>query len=304
MAKKLLYQVQKTGKTYWREILALLFLLVGIFFFRSERRELRSLEEQIGGANALWVWLGVGVTVLYILLQSGMYVASFKAISTRLSWVNAIELFLKRNLLSVFLPAGGISSLAYSPNSIRKNGLTKMQVHQASGIYAFVGLLTVFIVGVPVLIYSFFNARNILHTGQSLIILFLILAAAYLVFHSFRQKGRLYQWVQKKFPKFIPSVDELFSASISTRHFTSTVLFSLGVEFCGILHLFIATKALGSTGVIDSECHRLYCISIIDDHITIPQGTWRCRTFDGLYSKSLWLFTGRRSCDNHSISLL
>jgi len=44
MAKKLLYQVQKTGKTYWREILAILFLLVGIFFFRSERRELRSLE--------------------------------------------------------------------------------------------------------------------------------------------------------------------------------------------------------------------------------------------------------------------
>src|SRR4029078_4310516 len=245
MAKKLLYQVQKTGKNYWREILALLFLLVGIFFFRSERRELRSLEEQVGAANALWVWLGVAVTVLYILLQSGMYVASFKAISTRLSWVNAIELFLKRNLLSVFLPAGGISSLAYSPNSIRKNGLTKMQVHQASGIYAFVGLLTVFIVGVPVLIYSFFNARNILHTGQSLILLFLILAVAYLIFQSFRQKGRLYQWVQNKFPKFIPSIDELFSANISTGHFTSTVLFSLGVEFCGILHLFIATKALG-----------------------------------------------------------
>ena len=245
MAKKLLYQVQKTGKTYWREILALLFLLVGIFFFRSERRELRSLEEQVGGANALWVWFGVSVTLLYILLQSGMYVTSFKAISTRLSWANAIELFLKRNLLSVFLPAGGISSLAYSPNSIRKNGLTKMQVHQASGIYAFVGLLTVFIVGVPVLIYSFFNARNILHTGQSLIILFLILAAAYLIFHSFRQKGRLYQWVQKKFPKFIPSVDELFSANISTQHFAFTVLFSLGVECCGILHLFIATKALG-----------------------------------------------------------
>jgi len=120
-----------------------------------------------------------------------------------------------------------------------------MQVHQASGIYAFVGLLTVFIVGVPVLIYSFFNARNILHTGQSLIVLFLILAAAYLVFHSFRQKGRLYQWVQKKFPRFIPSVDELFSANITKQHFALTVLFSLGVECCGILHLFIATKALG-----------------------------------------------------------
>jgi len=141
MATKLLYQVQKTGKTYWREILAILFLLVGIFFFRSERRELRSLEEQVGSANALWVWIGIGITLLYILLQSGMYVTSFKAIASKLSRSNAIELFLKRNLLSVFLPAGGISSLTYSPNSIRKNGLTKMQVHQASGIYAFVSKL-------------------------------------------------------------------------------------------------------------------------------------------------------------------
>ena len=91
MAKKLLYQVQKTGKTYWREILAILFLLVGIFFFRSERRELRSLEEQVGSANALWVWIGIGITLLYILLQSGMYVTSFRAIASRLSWSNAIE---------------------------------------------------------------------------------------------------------------------------------------------------------------------------------------------------------------------
>src|ERR1044072_5940069 len=99
MAKKLLHQVQKTGKTYWREILAVLFLLVGIFFFRSERRELRSLEEQVGAASSLWVWVGVSVTLLYILLQSGMYVTSFKAISTKLSWGNAIELFLTGNLL-------------------------------------------------------------------------------------------------------------------------------------------------------------------------------------------------------------
>jgi phosphatidylglycerol lysyltransferase len=245
MGKDLLHHFQKTSKTYWREILAVLFLLVGIFFFRSERRELRSLEHHIANATALWVWLGVTVTIVYILLQSGMYVTSFRAIVSRLPWNHAIELFLKRNFLSVFLPAGGISSLAYSPTSIRKEGLTKMQVHQASGIYAFVGLLTVFIVGVPILIYSFFQSRNILHTGQSLIILFLILAVAYLVFRSFKQKGKLYQWVQKKFPKFIPSVDELFSANISTRYFIFTILFSLGVECCGILQLFIAAKALG-----------------------------------------------------------
>jgi phosphatidylglycerol lysyltransferase len=235
---------------------------VGIFFFRSERRELRSLEEQVGAANTIWVWLGVGVTILYILLQSGMYVASFKAISTRLPWINAIELFLKRNLLSVFLPAGGISSLAYSPNSIRRNGLTKMQVHQASGIYAFVGLLTVFIAGVPVLIYSFFHSRNILRTGQSLIILLLILAAAYLIFHSFRQKGKFYQWVEKKFPKFIPSVDRCFRPISLHSTLLPLFCFSLGVECCGILHLFIATKALGLPASLSASAIA-YIVSVL-----------------------------------------
>ena len=244
MGSRLLHHFQKTGKTYWREILAVLFLLVGIFFFRSERRELRSLEHHIATAKAAWVWLGVSVTMIYILLQSGMYVTAFTAISARLPWSHAIELFLKRNFLSVFLPAGGISSLAYSPTSIRREGLTKMQVHQASGIYAFVGLLTVFLVGVPVLIYSFFRSGNIVQVGQSLVILFLILTLAFLIFRSFQRKGRLYLWVEKRFPKFIPSIEELFSAHVSTKYFVFTVLLSLGVECCGILHIFIAAKAL------------------------------------------------------------
>ena len=245
MASKLLHHFQRTGKTYWREIIAVLFLLVGIFFFRSERRELHSLQHHIATANAAWVWLGVSVTLVYIFLQSGMYVTSFTAISTRLPWSHAIELFLKRNFLSVFLPAGGISSLAYSPTSIRREGLTKMQVHQASGIYAFVGLLTIFVVGVPVLIYSFFQSENTTQIGEGLLGLSLILAAVYLIFRSFQRKGKLYHWVGKKFPKFIPAVDELFSADVSTRYFVFTVLFSLGVECCGILHIFIAAKALG-----------------------------------------------------------
>jgi len=183
--------------------------------------------------------------MVYILLQSGMYVTAFTAIGTKLQWKQAIELFLKRNFLSVFLPAGGVSSLAYSPSNIRRNGLTKMQVHQASGIYAFVGLLTVFIVGTPVLIYTFFRSKNILHTGESLLILFVALVLTYSAFRSFRQRGKLYQWLEKKFPKISPYVDELFSANLSAKHVAVAVLFSLGVECCGMLHVFIATKALG-----------------------------------------------------------
>jgi phosphatidylglycerol lysyltransferase len=262
MATRLLYSVQKTGKTYWREILAVLFLLVGFFFFRSERRELESLGHQIQTANPSWIWLGVTVTAIYILLQSGMYITSFTAIGARLSWSQAIELFLKRNFLSVFLPAGGISSLAYSPASIRKSGLTKIQVHQASAIYAFTGLLSVFIIAIPVIIYSFLKTKSFYSAGPGLLILFAILVTLYFIFRSFRQKGKVYQWVLKKFPRSIPSIDELFSAHIASRSFLLTVFVSLGIECCGIFHLLIAAKALGLS-VSFAACAIAYIVSVL-----------------------------------------
>jgi phosphatidylglycerol lysyltransferase len=57
--------------------------------------------------------------------------------------------------LSVFLPAGGISSLAYTTPQLRRKNSTNY-IHQASAIYGFVGLLTVFLIGIPVIIYSSF----------------------------------------------------------------------------------------------------------------------------------------------------
>lgn len=262
MPLRFFHSVQKTGKTYWREILAVLFLLVGFFFFRSERKELQSIAGHIRTANATWIWWGVVITVIYILLQSGMYITSFKSIACKLSLGTAIELFLKRNFLSVFLPAGGISSLAYSPGSLRNSSLSKMQVHQASGIYAFVGLLSVLLVGIPVILYSYFQSKSVNSAGASLLILFAILICVYLIFYSIRKKGFFYQWIQKKIPRPIPSVEKMFSADISTRHFLFTVIISLSIEFCGILHLYIAAQALGMNISI-SACAVAYIISVL-----------------------------------------
>ena len=150
-----------------------------------------------------------------------------------------------------------------------------MQVHQASGIYAFVGLLAVFIVGVPVLIYSFSNARNILHTGAK-------------SYHSFFNTGccihldlsflpaerKIISMGTKNSQSLFLQLMRLFSANISTRHFASTVLFSLGVECCGILHFIYCNKSPRITGIIGSKRHCIYCIGAINDHITIPQGAW------------------------------
>ncbi|WP_315814814.1 hypothetical protein [Paraflavitalea speifideaquila] len=90
-------------------------LLLAFVFFRSERKELNTILPQLHKANTWWITAGLALTGIYILFQSGIYLKSFAAIGLRFSWINSILLFLKRNFISVFLPAGSISALAYSP---------------------------------------------------------------------------------------------------------------------------------------------------------------------------------------------
>src|SRR5205823_451223 len=117
----------------------------------KQRNEVRSIIPYLNSADKGWLLVALAITALFILLQSAMYVNSFAAVHTRLKWKYAIELFLKRNLLGVFLPGGGVSALAYTPINIKKSISDKIKIHQASGIFAFAGMLSTFIVGLPVL---------------------------------------------------------------------------------------------------------------------------------------------------------
>lgn len=245
MAKKIINYLQHAGKSYWREILAVLLLLVGIYFFRSERHELLSLREHLGNSQPRWIIAGVIVTALYILLQAAMYKAGFASIGSSLQWSHGTDLFLKRNFLSVFLPAGGISSLAYAPSYLKKNGISKVQTGQASAIYAFVGILTVFIIALPVLIVSIFQQQRFENTLKGLVALSVFLVVVIFIVYSLRKKTWLYQQINKRLPKVILSIDEFFSVKISNKQGILTVVYSLFIELCGITHIFIACKALG-----------------------------------------------------------
>ncbi|MEO8768581.1 MAG: phosphatidylglycerol lysyltransferase domain-containing protein [Ferruginibacter sp.] len=232
-------------RIYWREILSLLMLLLAFIFFRSERRELASIIPSIENSDPRWLMAGIAVTILYVLFQSGIYVSCFAAIGLNLKWINAIELFLKRNLLSIFLPAGGISALAYTPSQLRKRGFNKTQIHQASGLYGFTGLLTVFLVGVPVLVFALTGKQNMKDAWLGLVLIVVLIAGIYWMARSLNTKGKLYRFIENKFPKFVPFVDELFAAKINTKKYAGAVLFSTTVEFSGIFHLMIAMLALG-----------------------------------------------------------
>lgn len=235
-----------SASAYWREILALLMLLLAVVFFRSERKELHAIGPQLSQANSLWLITGIAITGLYIFFQAAMYKKAFDAIGLRLKWKDAAALFLKRNFISVFLPAGGVSSLAYSPSQIRRQRFNQSQVHQASALYGFAGLLTVFLAGLPVVVYAVISHGQFRNAWIGLLILVAVMVLIFVAVRSIQQKKKLYWWIVKKFPSLAPSVDELFAANVHHRHLISIVLYSLGVEFCGMIHIYIAMLALGA----------------------------------------------------------
>jgi phosphatidylglycerol lysyltransferase len=221
-------------------------ILLAFIFFRSERKELLQIIPNIENANSFWLITGVAVSFLYVLLQSGMYVSSFSSIGLSLKWIDAIELFLKRNFLSIFLPAGGVSALAYTPSQLRKREFNKTQIHQASGLYAFAGLFTVFLVGFPVVImFALSSNKHLASAWLGLISVVCILAAIIWIAKSLKAKGKLYKYIENKFPRVAPFIDEMFAANVNTKKYMVAISFSTGVELSGMFHLYIAMLALG-----------------------------------------------------------
>jgi phosphatidylglycerol lysyltransferase len=235
-------------KLRWKELLGIIFLLVAFYFFRQQRKELVSLKSSLAQTNIFWLLIGIAFTGAYILLQAALYVYSFLSVGGSISLMHAIELFLKRNVISVFLPGGGITALAYLPANIKKKQLQNT-VHQASLIYGFIGIFSVFIVAVPVLFYLSVTKSTVPGTTAGLFTIVAMLTAMVLLARSIQKKGKLYRWIIKGRPKLESSLNEIFSFNITKKQFFNAVLASVLIEVTGIIHLYIAMLA---TGVIPS----------------------------------------------------
>ena len=233
-------------KLHWKEVLAILFILVGVYFFKQEHAELRGLIPALRQASQGWVFWGILLTIVYLFLQGYMYYYCFKSVGARVNIWRATELFLKRNFISVFLPAGGISSLSYQPKSLRRSVNLQKHIVQASALYAFIGILTVFLIGVPVM-FVIGSKGNILQTAiTGLLIVLILLSTLFFVFWSFRNKGRMFDIVLRFFPSWRGKMEEIFSFDISQGAFINAILVSLLIEVSGIVHLYIAMGATGS----------------------------------------------------------
>ena len=261
--KMMIHFLKKTiVKIRWQEILAVLILFLAFVFFRSERKEMSAIVPQLQQAKPLWIMAGVLLTFFYVFLQGLMYVASFRAVGVQLKLSDAIELFLKRNFLSVFLPAGGISSLAFTPIQLQRRNFDKNSINQASAIFGFVGIVTVFLVGIPVVAYAAFVNKNFGDSWIWLVGVGVFIGIVFWLVNSLRKKGLVYQFIVKHFPAKSTKIDEFFGGKINKKYFYITILISTVIEFCGIIHLLIAMFAFGVSGSFSAAAVG-YTISVL-----------------------------------------
>jgi len=238
---------RENSKMLVQAIFTIFFIGVGIWFINHEHTQLADVKRVLLDADWKFVVAGIVLTVVYILLQGLMYVASFASIRHRISLISSVVLFLKRNLISIFLPAGGISSLAFFTGEIEKKGITKSQIHFASAVYGFVGILSVIVVAIPIFIYSLIVGGIGSGEWVAFFSMVALIALIYLIYKSFVKKGVFYRWLVKTFSFFEVISIDIQNNRISKKHFFITLFYSVLIEFAGIAHLYVAMTALGYT---------------------------------------------------------
>ncbi|MEN2489649.1 bifunctional lysylphosphatidylglycerol flippase/synthetase MprF [Flavobacterium sp. B11] len=261
-ARKGISFLRENDKIIRQFIFTIFFIGIGIWFIKHENSELKEVKNVLADAQSFWILFGIALAVFYIILQALMYFASFKAVQSKISFKQALILFLKRNFISVFLPAGGISSLAFFTKSIKKSGVKPIHIHFASLIYGFVGILSVIIVAIPALIYSLFQGTlgaGIWYAFAAVVGLSILV---FFIYTSIINKGTIYRFVVKISPSSEIFIEDFRNNKINKNQFLQVVFYSLIIEFVGIAHLYVAMIALGFTPSLAAAAVG-YIISVI-----------------------------------------
>lgn len=238
-----------------RGIIAFLFILLAIYFIRHEHREIKEVKDILLQSNPLFVGVGLVVTGIYILLQSGMYYYSFASIRHSISLSDALKLFLRRNLIGTFLPGGNITSQMFFTGFIEKKKISRTQIHLASVLYLLSGFITVFMVVLPAIVYLLYM-KDLTSIEKTAAIFLLIVALLFiLLIISVLRKGVANKLLHRYLPDYAMVIDELTAGQFSNRDFLRNIFCSLSVEITGILQLIIAMTAIGvlpsaKTGII------------------------------------------------------
>jgi phosphatidylglycerol lysyltransferase len=245
VAKKTYMTRLKTFSFWFKTILVGCIAGLVVQFLQQGRVELPQLIEHLKTADKNWLTVGVVLSILFIICQGEMYVWSFRSVHENVSRWQAIVLYLKRNFVSVFLPVGSISSLATFSQDIESQGVTKLKMSIASAIYLVSGILSLWLIALPVL---FFTAQT-QHIDRvayvSIWALTGFLLSLIFVVWDVKKRGKSYKLLIKYVPNVAQQINVFFETPLSIKALIGANLASLGLEIIGILLLFVAIYAIG-----------------------------------------------------------
>ncbi|HET9569928.1 MAG TPA: phosphatidylglycerol lysyltransferase domain-containing protein [Bacteroidales bacterium] len=237
---KLLY-----NKFFLQLILAIFMVGMAVFFLSHEHVEVLKIRQQLASCNPWWVALGLLLTISYVIFMGLMYVHTFKAIGKKVSLKSTVRLYLKRNVVSVFLPAGGFSSLLFFTKEVESEGASKSQIHLASTLFGFMSIMSVVVIAIPILAYTFFQ-HNIQQTALWGFLALLTLTIVFFLFlYSLFKKTWAYNLLTRMRPAWVIVLDEMLDQNIRMKNIWLALLFSVFIEIIGVLHLYISMLALG-----------------------------------------------------------
>ena len=225
-------------------IFAAVCLGLAVFFVIKQKQELIDAFLLMKHTRGISLMAGMLFTALFIVCQSMMYQHSFKVIGKKITFKACLKLYLKRNIASVFLPGGGITCLAFFKDEIEREGATKPQIYFSSIIYGFCGILTFFLISIPILGYAVIKNSYGSSVYYSFAALTGMLISLGLIINSIYQEGIIYKFIVKKKPSFALTISELKSQPFHLNHFILINIYSFIIEVIGIIHLYIAMLAL------------------------------------------------------------
>ena len=250
MSKAILF-LKTNQKALLQVALSLLFVGLGIYFLRHERAEVQKVGAALSEAKGVWVFSGLILVAVFIAVQGLMYVYSFRAIGQGIGLGAASALYLKRNLISMFLPAGMLTNMFFFNEELeREEGIAPTQTYFASSIFSICSILSSIIIGLPALLWLLLQSKLSGDLAVGLLAVLATLGLLGLGVRSLLKKGWLYGFLERKAPAFTEVIGQLQSQSFHARDFWIVVALSCVIEMIGITHLYISMEALGGEATL------------------------------------------------------
>ena len=193
----------KQVKSHWKYILQITLgvfsVLLGVYFIKQEHTELIQVKGVLLEAKLSWLIGGMMLVLMFVAVQGWMYQYSFKAIQKKIPFKVGMLLYLKRNFISVFIPAGTITNVLFFNKDIEeKQGIERNYIYYASTIFSICSVISSLMVAIPAIVLLILKGDLKEDMIYGIIGLFAIFGFLTYVVISIVKRGYVFRQIEKK----------------------------------------------------------------------------------------------------------